>query len=243
MKEIVTKKELVAIEDKMRRALTFIGDDILIPSNVLCEIFGIKKHSTVVNRIEKELSDLKEVFGVHEHGHEIIQSTYSKRGKKEKNYLLSSEGFMQVGLSFRTSNAVVYRRIITKILHESIKVVIKNKLTAELNSNNPDWLPYRIDSKQKRLSLTDAINRTVMIQRAEEGKQGDGWYFKTYTNFIYKILGVLPPPLGVHYRDIATPKQLKELEEMEDKVSKMIIDSDEYYKDTYQTIKKELLKQ
>ncbi len=237
------KTELVTIESKMRRALQFIGDDVLIPSNVLCEIFGIKKHSTVVNRIEKELSDIEEVFGVHDGGHEIVQSTYFKRGKTEKNYLLTSEGFMQVGLSFRTKNAVVYRKIVTKILHESLKVIMRNKLVVELNSNNPDWLPYRIGGKEKRLSLTDAVNSTVMIQRAKEGKQGDGWYFKSYTNLIYKKLKVLPPPLGVKYRDIATPKQLKELEDVEDKVADMIYKHEKdgiHYKEVYKLIKQEL---
>ncbi|RLF63560.1 MAG: hypothetical protein DRN30_06425, partial [Thermoplasmata archaeon] len=83
-----------SLESKIVKAISYVGSDVLIPSNVLCEAFGIKKHSTVVNRIEQEMQKLEE-FGVHVRGHQIRESLYTKRGKTERNYLLTPEGFMQ----------------------------------------------------------------------------------------------------------------------------------------------------
>ncbi len=237
----LTKKQILTTENKIRKALQYIGEDVFISTKTIQDIFGIKKHSTVIERVKKEL-DLDEK-DVDLDGQRLKTKDVTIYGKKFKTYLLNSEEFMQVGMSIRSENAKLYRKIISKLLHASVRTLIENKIIVKMNAEDQHRIPYRIGGIKVRLSLTDAINQTVMIQRAKEGKQGDGWYFKTYTNLAYKTLGVLPPPLGVNYRDIASEKELKELEDMEGKIADMIVSSNEYYKDAYQTIKKQLLKE
>lgn len=233
-----SKKELQVVENKIRRALQYIGDDVYISTKTIQDIFGVKKHSTVIERVRKEL-DL-DAFGVQQDGHQTKESHMVIRGKNEKTYLLNSEEFMQVGMSIRTPLAKLYRKVISKLLHGAIRTLMKNKLTVELNVNNPDWLPYRLGGKEVRLTLTDAIAKVVLIERVKEGKEGDGWAFKLYTNLIYKSLNIEAPAKGVPIRDILTPTQLEDVKKLEAEVAEMILSSTEHYKATYQTIKKKL---
>lgn len=174
-----------------------------------------------------------------------LASYLARNGEMRKKYFLTERGFFNVCVQYKGDLAEEVRELLIENYIAQRTIVAKNKLLAEVLAEIPQYVNARKESKKVRKTLTDAVNETVVLYRInEENRKGDGWFFKSYTNLIYKSMGLKAPKKGVNTRDTLTQVQLEEISILEDKVTSLMYMHEEngtHYKETYQLIKAELL--
>ncbi len=173
-------------------------------------------------------------------------ATYKDKSNREtKKYYLTEKGFMNLCVQYKGLKAEELRELLIEEYIAQRTIVERNKLRAEVLAEIPEYVNIKKETKKVRKTLTDAINETVVLFRInQENKKGDGWYFKSYTNLIYKKLEITLPVKGVNPRDIFTEKQLRDIADLEEKVTHLIYENEKKelsYKESYQKIKEELV--
>ena len=232
MNEIITQ---TAIEESVKISKR----GALVRSDVLAKMFD-RTHKQVLATIRVKIKLLEEnsislqKYFIEEKGHKPQGGSYSR-------YQLTRRGFDLVALSLKGKQADIYKLWYIEGYHNKQDVIDDHKLIVRKNSYDESWKQFRDEGKVFRNQLTDAINEKVVKYRNEvELKMNDGKYFYHYTTLIYKVLDIQLPK-GADPRDTLDKRKLIKLEELEEKVAKMIMDSSLYYKDCYQEIKNKLI--
>ena len=238
---IAKKKELThdQVEARVKRALNVIGKEIYLPSHFIAkELLGVA-HKSLLRKIRKEIDNLAAQNGA---AKLFKESSYTHRGKTEKNYLLSEQATMIIMMSYNNKTASLYRYYLSEIFYAMKEVIIKNRLTVEFNKRDEEWLKIAANEKQARLTLTDAINKYLIPQRMAEGKTGDGWQYKSYTKLSYKIFGAENTDCVI-IKDLFTKKQRQDFEALEYEIAALIekyAKEGLHYKEIYKKIRDDL---
>jgi len=212
----------------------------LVRSDVLAKMFG-RTHKQVLATIRAKNKFLEE--NSISLGKYFIEEIGTKpQGGSFTRYQLTRRGFDLVALSLKGKQADIYKLWYIEGYHNKQDVIDEHKLVAKTNTLDEAWKQFRQEGIEFRNKLTKAIHDTVEVYRNDvEKKMNDGKYYYHYTSLIYSVLGI-DLPKGTNPRDVLDKRMLVRLEDMEDTVADMIVDSNEYYKDTYKTIKQILTK-
>ena len=110
-----------------------------------------------------------------------------------------------------------------------------------LHQQNSSWQQARIEGKQSRIKLTDAIKRLVALAKSNGSKNANKYYI-SITNMIYKQVFDLKK-VPDQFRDSLNANELYQLQLVEWKIAEWLnesIDKCLDYHDPYPEIKKRL---
>ena len=255
MSKSIAKIFKISSVDFNREMIYFEGENCL-SSLFIAKAFD-KRPAHVIRDIEVAINRRIELFEAKDESKLGLMSeskfvrkyykiaTYKdKYNRDQKKYYLTEKGFMNLCVQYKGLRAEELRELLIEEYIAQRTIVDRNKLRAEVLAEIPEYVNIKKETKKVRKTLTDAINETVVLFRInQENKVGDGWYFKSYTNLIYKKLGITIPVKGVNPRDVFTEKQLKDVAELEEKITHSIYESEKkgtHYKETYKQIKEEI---
>jgi Rha family phage regulatory protein len=237
-------KKSIITQDAVNDTVTIRNGIEVVRSDKLAKMFG-KQHKNVLKIISNQRVELLAQFGADNINTKkyFISDEYSTQGGTHTRYYLTRKGFDLIALSLTGKNALKYKIWYIDSFHDKQRVIEEHKLTAKLNKTDDLWIQFRDEGKVFRNKLTDAIRDHVTKYRETvELKMNDGKYYYHYTSLIYSILNIALPK-GTNPRDVLGKRELVRLEDLEDRVADMIIEysKDNYYKDVYQMVKKDLL--
>jgi len=237
MKKSITKTQL-------QKTVRVTKQGALVHSTDIAKMFG-KRHIDVVRMIEKTSISLCKI--TQSDSQYFKDSSYiNARGKDYKRFELTRKGFDLIALSFTGEKALQFKLWYIDEFHKKTDIIKEHKQIAYEHNENPVWLEFRKQGKEIRTKFTDAINDYLLPQRVAENKETSQFvsrYISSYSKLIYKVLNVTLPK-GAEPRDTLDMRTLFKIEEMEIKVSNMIIglaSQDIHYKEIYQEIKSALL--
>lgn len=210
----------------MNELILLRHDEGVTTSLLVAEKFH-KRHPDVMRRIRQLEDDLtaaqnctaekmfyKSYYTDDNHHHQPI-------------YYMNRDGFSLLVMGFTGSDALKWKLNYIKAFNE-MELFIKEKTSGE-------WIESRASGKLTRKELTDGIQQLIEYAKAQ-GSHNTKFFYSTYTKLANKIAGISD-------RDLATIRQLNNLELIEDMmldeiVQGMIADID--YHDIYQNCKKRL---
>jgi Rha family phage regulatory protein len=186
-------------------------------SRLVAERFK-KQHSKVIraieNQIEMNIQNKMEYFNGANFG---LVDYVDEKGERRKMYELTEDGFISVAISFTGREAHAIRvRLIEEFrnMEEELK---KRKITRQIG----------VDARN---SLTNSIKMSYTGDKL-------GFKIKAYTDLIYtKVIGCSTKaykvaneiPKGENLRDYLTADQIREIDRLEQVVSFMVDNGDEY---------------
>ncbi len=237
MTKSITKK---AVSDTVK--ITKKG--ATVQSDRVAKVFD-KAHKHLLSQIDKEISFLTaENLAVKSY---FIEDDYiNSRGKLYKRYQLTRKGFDYIVLGWTGKKAKLYKLWFIDEFHRKSDVIQKNKQIAYENNENPVWLEFREISKETRTELTDSIQKYLLPQREEENKETSQFvarYITSYTNLIYRKLGIEIPKGITANRDTFSVKEISDVRMWEGIFSekiKTLATQGIHYKEVYKQIKEEL---
>lgn len=157
------------------------GEIVLTTSLLVAEKFK-KRHDHVLEKIRnlKCSGDF--------HSQHFRESKYlDERGKEQKSYLLTEEGFMFVAMRFTGKEAVEWQEKFVgsfQAMRKELNRIREQRLTV-------DWQEARSNSKAIRNVMTDsvkALERIADKQGGIKGKPESRHYYESTTKMIYKQL-------------------------------------------------------
>lgn len=255
-------------ELKIENSLMFKGQEVVVSSLEIAKVFG-KLHKNVLKLIKTKEDSLRESLtdvlvakSGNSHGSDCSRENIEKkvkssikklfikgdyinsRGQTQPRYFLTRKGFDFIALSFSGKKADIYKYWYIEAFHNKHQVIVKNKLTSQLNHKDDAWTRFRDEGKIHRKNLTKTIQERIANYRiAEEGKANDGRYYIHYANLINRHLNIPTPKAGVDIRDTLDKRQLVRLEDTEEAVAEMInkyADEGKHYKEVFKIIKAKL---
>ncbi len=154
-------------------------------------------------------------------------------GRILKRYIMDRRSFSILCMSFTGKRALKWKNDFYDAFEKMERVL--------LNRQNTSWQQARIEGKQIRIKLTDAIKRLVDLAKSNGSKNADK-YFISITNMIYKQVFDLKK-VPDQFRDSLNENELYQLQLVEWKLAEWLnseIDSCLDYHEPYKAIKKKL---
>ena len=208
------------------------GQNVETTSLIIADKFR-KRHDNVVQKIEN-IINLDEsnrlIFKVVEY--------VDLKGEERKMYKMDRDSFSMLAMSFTGKKAFRWK---LDFIH-AFNLMEKELLIIYANQQNPQHQQARLEGKEQRKELTDAIQRVVDLAE-QQGSRNAGKYYYLFTALIYKKL--FNYKAKQELRCFLNVEQLKRLELVECYVSNWINDSikntGDYHK-PYNAVKKKLKK-
>ena len=237
MNNIITEKSI-------RKTVTIKNGKEVVRSDELAKMFE-KQHKHIIELIKKKLYLFQvETSTLKLSDYFIEEKLTTAKGREYSRYYLTKKGFDFIILSFQGKKADLYKLWYIEAFHSMHETLIENKIKLNFNKSDDLWIQFREEGKEFRNKLTNAIRDTIVKYRNEiEKKMNDGRYYQNYSKMILSALNIKKVD-GFETRDILDKRTLVRLEDLEDKVSNLIIkyhNDGVYYKDAYKLIKDEVL--
>ncbi len=179
----------------------------LTTSLKVAEYFG-KRHKDVIRAIEGCKSDLHNFAPVE---NAIIKSSYvDAKGESRPMYLLNRDGFTFVVMGFTGKKAAEFKWNYIQAFN-----AMEAKL-AELQSQQ--WKEARLASKVGYKKLSATVQKLARYAASCGSKTPEKIYYSNFARLINKTLGINPKS-----RDVLTPKQLYEIDRLQD-IAAIIVD-------------------
>jgi len=208
------------------------GQNVRTDSLIVADHFK-KRHDRVLRKIENLIKDDENtllIFGVSEYK--------DSTGRILKKYTMDRKSFSILCMSFTGKKALNWKMK----FYDAFEAMERELLIKHTNMLNPVHQQARLEGKEQRKELTDAIQRVVNLAR-QQGSRNAGKYYYLFTTLIYKKL--FNYKAKQELRCFLNVEQLKRLELVECYVSNWINDSikntGDYHK-PYNAVKKKLKK-
>ncbi|MFL0197993.1 Rha family transcriptional regulator [Clostridium sp. WILCCON 0269] len=213
------------------------GEKALVSSRVIADNFN-KEHAEVINAIEgrkdtngtiKNNGLINQLFesGISQPEKYFIKNTYTSRGKKYTEYLLTRDGFSLLVMGFTGRKALQWKLKYIEAFNR-MEAFIKEKLSSE-------WKETRIKGKLCRRNETDVIMNKLIPFAILQGSKNAGKLYMPYSKLVNKCVGI--PSKS---REKATKRVLDVIYNLENLIEHVIseeVDKATYYKDIYQICK------
>ena len=169
----------------LSRGLTIKENTVYITSRMVADKFG-KAHRTVLQNIYslRDTND-KEVREFNRSNYKLV--TY--RDDKQREYpefLMTRDGFSLLAMGF-TGTEVVKWKIKYIAAFNYMEETLRKVHT---NTENPEWLEKRAESKIVRKDFTATIKKFIEYAKAQGSQNADRYYIH-YTKMSYGILDML----------------------------------------------------
>lgn len=211
------------------------NDKAVVSSRVIAQRFK-KEHNSILKSIDGETRRGKHIDGLinginNSSGNPLqyfIPSDYrDSSGKKNKEYLLTRDGFSLLVMGFTGQKALEWKLKYIKEFNNMEKF-IREKLSSE-------WQETRIKGKLARRDETDVIMTKLIPLAISQGSKNAGKLYMTYSKLVNSCVNI-----PAKSRDKATKRILDVIYNLENLIEHVIIEEVEkgtYYKDIYQICK------
>ena len=194
----------------MEKSLTLIKEkNVVTDSLIIAEKFR-KRHDRVIRKIEniiKEDEDNRLNFGVVKYR--------EKKGEYRKKYIMDRRSFSILCMSFTGKKALKWKN--------RFYDAFETMETHILQQKNLSWQQDRLEGKQDRRELTDAIKKLVALAQDSRSNNADS-YYESISKLIYdQLFGIKEAPLN--FRDSLDKESLKQLKMVVWKVSELLNDA------------------
>jgi len=202
-----------AVEMKPNNTLTklisFNGNTPITNSLILAEKFS-KRHDNVINKIENLMNaDKKGRLNFKE------TSRTDSWNRLQKVYLIDKKSFIILAMRFSGDEALDWQIKFVEAFEKMERIL--------LHRQNVSWQRARIDGKQKRIELTDAIKKLVVLAK-KHGSRNASRYYIAITRMIYKQVFDLKK-VPHQFRDSLGKNKLSQLQLVEWKVAEWLDES------------------
>jgi phage regulator Rha-like protein len=210
----------------------------------LAKELGVK-HAYVIDVLNGLFEDFEELRVVstdpktHKFSEKFLPYLAEYRGQSFTAYTMNQQAFTLLLPRFKTKRAKQAYRKFNQAFYELEHIALQ----AKVNRDNKLFQQFRIEGKQTRKSLTDAIKDFAEYSK-EQGSTGYSHLYSTLTKWIYKALGIESNP-SPKIRDSLNSEEIKALDDLEHDVAELIckgIDSQKHYKAIKNDIKGPLAK-
>jgi len=202
------------------------GNDLTTDSLIVAQKFQ-KKHKDVLRKIENILRNDDGRLS-------FAPSSYqNSQNKKQKKYIMNRRSFSILCMSFNGKRALRWKNDFYDAFEKMERVL--------LHRQNSSWQQARIEGKQSRYILTDAIKKLVTLAESH-GSRNANRYYIAITRMIYKQVFSLKR-IPDHFRDSLGKNELYQLQLVEWKIAEWLdesIDNCMDYHKPYSEIKKKL---
>lgn len=207
----------------------------VISSRVVAQRFG-KEHNSILKTISGETRKGKHINGLideitNSSGNPLQYFALSEykdnSGKKNKEYLLTRDGFSLLAMGFTGKKALDWKLKYIQAFN-AMESFIREKLSSE-------WQETRIKGKLARRNETDVIMTKLIPLAISQGSKNAGKLYMTYSKLVNSCVGV-----PAKSRDKVTKRVLDVIYNLENLIEHVIIEEVEketYYKDIYQICK------
>ena len=187
-----------------------------------------KQHKDVLKKVKNLIKD-------DENGRlNFAPSSYlNSQNKKQKKYNMDRRSFSILTMSFTGKKALNWKNDFYDAFEKMERIL--------LHQQNISWQQARIDGKQKRIELTDAIKQLVVLAK-KDGSRNANKYYITITKMVYKQVFDIKKVPG-QFRETLSENELYQLQLVEWKLAEWLndaIESCQDYHEPYQEIKKKL---
>ncbi len=209
------------------RLINCKGDILTTDSLIVAEKFK-KQHKNVLEKIEN-LIKIDEDTRLNFRLSDYKDST----GRTLKRYIMNRRSFSILCMSFTDKRSLKWKNDFYDAFEKMERIL--------LNRQNISWQQARIEGKQSRVKLTDAIKRLVDLAVSHGSKNADRYYI-SITNMIYKQVFDLKK-VPDEFRDSLNENELYQLQLVEWKIAEWLNESIYKcldYHEPYREIKKRL---
>lgn len=149
-----------------------------------------KKHKNVLQAIEK--IECSEEFN--RLNFQLVTYVDAK-GESRPMYHMTRDGFSFLAMGFTGKKAAMFKEMFIRAFNDLEKAIVRQK--------NLDFQQLRLQGKQQRHELTDAIQQFVQYAR-EQGSRSADKYYMNVTKMTYKCLGLIKDntPSSQNFRDL-----------------------------------------
>ncbi|WP_300461290.1 Rha family transcriptional regulator [Desulfobacula sp.] len=222
-----TPKVKTKIKNDLAKLISINGNTLITNSMIVAEKFG-KRHDNVIRKIENLISaEKKGRLNFEETSH------MDSWNRLQKIYLIDKKSFIVLAMRFSGDEALDWQIKFVEAFEKMERIL--------LHRQNASWQQARIEGKQSRLKLTDAIRRLVDLAKSNGSKNADK-YFISITNMTYRQVFDLKK-IPDQFRDSLGVNELYQLQLVEWKVAEWLkeaLDDCLDYHDPYREIKKKL---
>lgn len=207
----------------------------VVSSRVVAQRFG-KKHNSILKTISGETRKGKHINGLIDGitnssenplQYFVLSEYKDNSGKKNKEYLLTRDGFSLLVMGFTGKKALEWKLKYIQAFN-AMESFIREKLSSE-------WKETRIKGKLARRNETDVIMTKLIPLAMSQGSKNAGKLYMTYSKLVNSCVGV-----PAKSRDKVTKRVLDVIYNLENLIEHVIIEEVEketYYKDIYQICK------
>jgi Rha family phage regulatory protein len=209
------------------RLIISTGNILTTDSLIVAEKFK-KQHKHILEKIENLIKiddDTRLNFRLSEYK--------DSTGRSLKKYIMNRRSFSILCMSFNGKKALKWKNDFYDAFEKMERVL--------LNRQNLSWQQARIEGKQSRIKLTDAIKRLVELATSNGSKNAEK-YFISITNMIYKQVFNLKK-VPDQFRDTLDKNEIYQLQLVEWKIAEWLnesIDNCLDYHNPYTEIKSKL---
>ena len=194
---------------------------VVTDSLTVADNFG-KRHDKVLRSIEnlmKNDEDGRLIFG---------ETKYTdSHNRNQKKYIMDRRAFSILCMGFTGKKALKWK----KRFYDAFEA-LENHI---LQQKNLSWQQDRLEGKQDRRELTDAIKNLVALAQ-DSGSNNADRYYESISKLIYdQLFGIKKAPLN--FRDSLDKESLKQLKMVEWKVSEWLNEAIRTCKDYHQPYK------
>jgi Rha family phage regulatory protein len=212
----------------MESSLTLIkGKKVVTDSLIIAEKFR-KRHTNVLEKIENLIKDDEKDRLIFR-----LISYKDSYGRFQKKYIMDRRSFSILCMSFTGKKALKWKNRFYDAFEQMENFILQQK--------NHSWQQARIEGKQDRYELTEAIKKLVELAVSSGSNNADR-YYESISKMIYQqLFNIKQVPLN--FRDSLDQDSLKQLRMMEWQVSQWLIKAIATCKDyhePYREIKEKL---
>jgi len=211
------KKSLIIVKDK----------NVFIESKRIAEVSG-KRHDIVLRKIENLIKDDED-----NQLHFVVVRYKDKKGEYRKQYIMNRRSFSILCMGFTGKKALKWKNRFYDAFEQMENFILQQQ--------NHSWQQARIDGKQDRYELTEAIKSLVRLA-ANSGSNNADRYYESISKMIYQHLFNINK-VPINFRDSLEKDSLKQLRMVEWQVSQWLINAIttcEDYHEPYREIKEKL---
>ena len=214
-------------KNALTKLITFSGDTPITNSLIVAKKFS-KRHDNVISKIENLIvADKVGLLNFKE------TSRMDSWNRSQKIYLIDKKSFTVLAMRFTGDEALEWQIKFVEAFEKMERIL--------LHQQNISWQQARIDGKQKRIELTDAIKQLVVLAK-KNGSRNANKYYITITKMVYKQVFDIKRVPNL-FRETLSKSELYQLQLVEWKLAEWLndaIDSCQDYHEPYQEIKMKL---
>ncbi len=234
-----TNLEDLSIE-KIAKAMIVHRDEAFASSLQIAKYFGVP-HNYLLKKIRafKGFDKLIKLGKISQ-----LKRTY--RGNEFPYFELNAEVFTLTCMSFNDAKGQAFKWAFINAFKEISIQLLTERVRAETNQANAEWLKKRNEIKETRHELTDSIKEFCEMAQAQRGSQypqGKCPYYSKITSLVYEVLNVQKPKGTQTLRNIYSGTTLEQIEYLEDYLVTLIqehIQEDTKYHEAFDDIKEKM---